>query len=29
MGDVPRKALPELATQSLDGSTNDFVITNG
>jgi len=29
MGDIPCKPLTELATQSLDGSTNDFFVTNG
>lgn len=29
MGDIPCKPLSELATQCLDGSTNDFVVTNG
>jgi hypothetical protein len=29
MGDVPREPLPELATQTLDRSANDFVVTNG
>ena len=29
MGDIPCKPLPELATQCLDGSTNDLVVTNG